>query len=192
MTRTTLPDHELILLFRNGDSTALTALFKKHTTTIRTVVSGILKKYPTEIDDVVQETQIKVFKGLDQASGSYVENNNFITWVASIARNAAIDTLRQCKSRSIHYIPTYSFDYLEPSQNLLKNTTDDLLWIKYIHSVIEQLPLQMSIILQMHYIKGFTYKEIAESGLVTTRSESTCKGCAKRALDLVREKVMAA
>src|SRR6201985_2608902 len=58
------------------------------------LLSSLLKN-ETEVDDVAQETVIKVYQNLDKFRG----DSQFRTWVLSIARNEGLGRLRKISSR---------------------------------------------------------------------------------------------
>ncbi len=76
-----------------GDMTSLAVLYDCMSRQIYALALSILKN-PADAEDAMQETFLKVVQRID----TYREGGNARSWLLSIARNAAIDTLRKRKT----------------------------------------------------------------------------------------------
>jgi RNA polymerase sigma-70 factor (ECF subfamily) len=77
-----------------GDHAAFGQLIHRHHTTLRRVVSAILRS-PAETDDVMQEAWLHIYLHLPRFQGTAT----FRTWVHAIVRNRAIDHRRSAQRR---------------------------------------------------------------------------------------------
>ena len=76
-----------------GDMTGLAVLYDCMSRQIYALALSVLKN-PADAEDAMQETFLKVVQRID----TYREGENARSWLLSIARNAAIDTLRKRKT----------------------------------------------------------------------------------------------
>lgn len=83
-------DVELVARVRAGDEAAFEQLFERHRRRVARV-AGRFFRQPEKIEDVIQETFIKVYFNLN----SYTGEGAFGAWLATIAANAARDELRR-------------------------------------------------------------------------------------------------
>jgi RNA polymerase sigma-70 factor (ECF subfamily) len=80
----------LVAAAANGDADAFMALLARHDDQLRAVVFRVVKSQHT-MDDVLQDTYVKAFRGL----GRFDRRSSFRTWLFRIAFNAAIDATRK-------------------------------------------------------------------------------------------------
>ena len=86
----TLGDEELVRLARDRDEIAVRALTRRYNRRLYRIARGILRD-DGEAEDVVQETYVRAFTGLDQFRGEAA----FGTWLTRIAMNEALGRLRR-------------------------------------------------------------------------------------------------
>ena len=110
-----------------------------------------------DADDVVQNTFIKIFKGIDKFKG----DSKLFTWIYRIATNESITVLnKRTRSRS------ESID--EEQQKYLVNAIvgdthfdgDEI--TRNLMIAINQLPQKQKLVFQMKYLDDMTFKEISE------------------------------
>lgn len=89
-----MTDDELIERARNGDSTALDDLLRRHHTRLHAVCLRILGRR-ADADDATQNALIAIVRGLPTFDG----RSAFSTWAYRIATNAALDELRRRRRR---------------------------------------------------------------------------------------------
>lgn len=85
-----LSDEELITFARRRDEGAVRALVKRHNQRLFRIARGITRN-DNEAEDIVQETYVRAFTGLDGFRG----NAAFSTWLTRIALNEAYGRLRR-------------------------------------------------------------------------------------------------
>ncbi len=119
-----------------------------------------------DADDILQETFIKVWKGLPQFNGK----SSLYTWMYRIAINEALSFLRKQKWKSICTLK----DPHQVMYHRLRAATDvdgDEI-LRKLHEAMLTLPPQQRAVFQMRYFDDMPFKQIAE---VMQKSESTVK-----------------
>ena len=99
MARTGLrPIDELILLAKNGNGLAFTALWDRHIDQLRTYIKNRFKNIDDyDVDDICSRSFEKAFRQIH----NYDETRSqFLTWLCTLARNTALDTLE--KEQRVH------------------------------------------------------------------------------------------
>jgi len=177
-------EKEIIADIRAGNIDRFTDIIEKYQQLVARMVSQILKS-PTDIEEVCQETFIKVYRKLDSFKG----NAKFSTWIAKIAYNTSINFVKKKK------LPLYRelikkespredtnlsdfeerllSDLQSPEESLIQKDVENIT-----KTAIEKLPLRYRLILILYHQDGFTYEEIAS---VTGMPEGTVKNYLFRA-----------
>ncbi len=125
------------------------------------VLLSIIKRIVIDIEtaeDVLQETFIKVWY---QAQSYRSDKSKPMTWLASIARNCAIDTLRKNKKRS----RTYSLDetaFEHADERSYTSAEEGVGNYKLIGCMNKLEPEQRKAILAS-YCEGYSHRELSES-----------------------------
>jgi len=86
-------DKELLECARKGDAAALRTLIRRHDKYLYRVVRSVLAD-DNEAEDVIQETFIRAFRGLENFRG----DANIRTWLTRIALNEAVRRRRRQRS----------------------------------------------------------------------------------------------
>ena len=86
-------DVELVALAQGGQLNAFEDLVRRHTQFIYRTLMGILGN-PVDAQDAMQDTFLSAFKNI----GAFQGRSKFSTWLVTIARNAAFQTLRGRKN----------------------------------------------------------------------------------------------
>jgi RNA polymerase sigma-70 factor (ECF subfamily) len=108
---TTRPSTTLITRARRGDREAFTEMVTPYVPTLlqraRRVTGNV-----ADAEDVRQETLLKAWSRLNQFSGNCEDNtDDFRAWLARIAGNTSIDTLRQRRDgKHLSLLPTHTAD----------------------------------------------------------------------------------
>ena len=82
-------DKSLVLAFQSGDIDAYSDIFVKYRALSAQICYRILQDRE-EADEAVQETMLRVYRGLGRFNGRY----QLQAWVARIATNVALDMVR--------------------------------------------------------------------------------------------------
>lgn len=155
-------DHQLILLYTNGENRAFDVLLERYKVKVHSYISYVIKD-PDLAEDFFQETFIKAIFTIKQRR--YVESGKFGGWLCRIAHNLIIDHYRQ--ERNEQYV---SYDnaniHLLNSIHLSEGTIEDMLITTQVATdvrrLIRMLPTSQQEVLTMRYYKDLSFKEIAE------------------------------
>jgi len=169
MARTGLkPIDELIILAQEGNGLAFTALWDSHIDQLRTYIKSRIKNIDDyDVEDICSRSFEKAFRQIKNYDSS---KSKFLTWLCTIARNTALDSIEQDKR--IH--PADRIVYLDASDtpsgvegiadqaddalNSLIRTENEEEQEKY----IERLPDLYREVARKRLIEGMKYNEIAE------------------------------
>ncbi len=135
------------------------SFFRKINPRIRYAVFGVIgnQRYS---EDVIQEVRFKIWKNLP----TFKEESNILTWVISIARNTAIDSLKKMKREE----PTEeeALNNMVDSSN--RQEADPVLAIS-VREILEDMPKDLREILVKKEVEGLTYEELTKLLKLTKR-----------------------
>ena len=163
------PIDELIQLAKNGNGLAFTALWDRHIDQLRSYIKNRFKNIDDyDVDDICSRSFEKAFRQIH----NYDETRSqFLTWLSTIARNTALDSLEKEKrvhpKNQIVYLDDDSQssgfegipDQTEDALNTLIKTESEEERIKY----IDRLPDLYRTVARKRLIDGMKYDEIAEN-----------------------------
>lgn len=180
-------DEKLVELYLQGDELALQILVRKHTRNLYNFVAQFVG-YGQNAEDVVQESFIKAWKNLKK----FNPLKKFKPWLYHIARNTAIDYLRQRKL-AVSLPDSFADDeekneadyFVDPAplpleQAITSETKQS------IQKLIKTLPQIYSTVLKLYYLEEFSLPEIAE---ILAEPVDTVKSRHRRALIRLRSLV---
>lgn len=186
------PIDELIQLAKNGNGLAFTALWDRHIDQLRSYIKNRFKNIDDyDVDDICSRSFEKAFRQIH----NYDETRSqFLTWLSTIARNTALDSLE--KEKRVH--PKNQIVYLDddsqssgfegiPDQNedalntLIKTESEEER-IKY----IDRLPELYRTVARKRLIDGMKYDEIAENMDLELNTVKTRLRRAKQMMDSMR------
>lgn len=135
-----------------------------------------------DIEDILQETFIKVYKNLNAYDGDLA----FSTWIYHICRNTVIDTIRKKSSRPT----TIGFDAEEFSHFFqetpaLAHALDTREKLRRVTAIIESLPLLYREVLVLKFLEEKTYEEIMD---IIEKPKGTIASLIHRGQKLLLEK----
>lgn len=136
---------EALKRISEGDMTGLTALYDSLGKQIFALVFSIVKNYP-DSEDAMQETFARVTEKIN----TYRKDGNGRAWVMKVARNIAIDTLRNKKQT----VEIESLDYIADEGDFTKATE--------INDLLAELDEKDRDIVILKAVNGFKFKEICE------------------------------
>ena len=160
-TMNDLTDQQLIHLFIEGNSNALSCLIERHKDKIYTSIYLLVKdKYLAE--DLFQDTFIKVIDTVN--AGRYTEEGKFLPWVMRIAHNLCVDHFRKVK-RSPSIKTSDNHDIFEVL-NFSEAGADEKIMQREsyarVSKMLDMLPDdQKEVIIMRHYAE-LSFKEIAK------------------------------
>lgn len=165
-------DHELILLFIEGNLTALEVLVIRHKDKLYTSIHFLVKdKYLAE--DIFQDVLIKIIDTI--RAGRYTEEGKFLPWAIRIAHNLCVDHFRKIKrSPAIKTSDNHDiFEVLQFSEEaadvkMIRNQSQDR-----VHKMLGLLPEDQREVIILRHFADMSFKDIAN---VTNCSINTALG----------------
>lgn len=147
-----------------GDQDAMAALFDRYSGVVFSVAMRVLKD-ATQAEDVMQEIFIQIWRNphvFESARGS------FGSWLAVVARNRAIDSLRRRRPSD----PVE--DVVLISKSNLASEAEHNILLEKVRVVMHNLPLEQKTSVELAFFDGLTHTEIAEKtgealGTIKTR-----------------------
>lgn len=147
---------QLVRKYREGDHEALTMLIKRFHATL----SGKIYYYTKDHDpvkDIAQECWIDIIKGLDNGSIRI----GFDPWALAIARNKAIDWVRNQRRRRKHNKELQIEMHHEKTYENSEETSRHLK-VQELRKTIAQLPNSQRLILSLFYLENHSVKEMSK------------------------------
>lgn len=152
-----LEDHIILDLFRDEKSrnSALSHLIAKYQQRLYWHIRKIVIDHD-DSDDVLQNTFIKIWKGLENFKGE----SQLYTWIYRIATNEALTLLRQKQKRQTTSINPIEY---ELSKNLESDNyfTGDEIQLK-LQQAILTLPEKQRLVFNMRYYDETPYEQMSE------------------------------
>lgn len=134
-----------------------------------------------DIEDIVQETFIKIYKSLNLFNDDY----KFSTWIYQIARNNTIDAIRKKHARveTVCLDTEESVKLFRSNVNLGKEleTKENLEKIK---NIIQNLPYKYKEVMVLRFLEDKNYEEIMD---IVEKPKGTVAALINRGRKLVRE-----
>lgn len=162
-------EDDIVLLSRihRGDEAAMATLYDRYSRIVYSVALRVLRD-AAAAEDVLQEIFMQVWRSPESFQSA---RGSLAGWLAVVARNRAIDTLRRKR-------PTEQVEdvVLAGPVNLADESERSLL-VERARSVISKLPMEQRKTLEMAFFDGLTHAEIADMtgdplGTVKTRIRS--------------------
>ncbi len=150
-------DEYLILRCQDGDTTALTDLIKRWQQPFQRFAM-IVTKDPDLAADIVQDSWIKIIKGLPRLRDPV----SFQAWAYRIVNNRCMDVLKK-RNR---------YQEVTTAPSVKSNPIGALEERDHIQSLLAQLPDKHRSVLALHYLLGF---DIAEIATITRTPTGTVK-----------------
>jgi RNA polymerase sigma-70 factor (ECF subfamily) len=181
-----LSDEALAIEVARGNSTALEALYDRHSATVLGLALKILGERAAA-EDVLQEAFWRVWKSADTFQP---QRGSFSGWLFRIARNLAIDGYRRGTTRPqgvpvkangesvLDQTADPDMDVAAQAQMTLEDTQ--------VRSAIESLPGPQRQVIEMAYFYGMTRQEISQA---TGEALGTIHTRARLALQKLREEL---
>lgn len=137
------------------------------------VISRIIKKEELA-EEILQDVFLKIWDRIDTYDAT---KGKLFTWMLNIARNHAID-----KTRSREFNKSKKTDDIENLVSKVDRKDYTELQIESIglQEVLKQLPEEQRLVIDQHYLKGYTQAEMSEEfnlplGTVKTRMRLAMK-----------------
>ncbi len=162
-----LSEQELIQGLKSGVRKAHESLYQSYAGSLYGIISRMVRR-EEDAEDILQETFLRIWKSIRLYDS---DKGRLFTWMARIARNAAMDYLKgksYKKSVLNNNLETSQFD-IDEQHNVSFNY--DAIGIR---EIANKLPVKYHSILELIYFKGYTHQEAAKEldlplGTIKTR-----------------------
>jgi RNA polymerase sigma-70 factor (ECF subfamily) len=149
---------DVIARAQKGDEAAFQVLFREHRETVARVVHRVMGP-SSELDDVVQEVFVQVFRSI----GSFRGDSKFTTWLYRLTANVTKMHLRKKKSRP-RFAEVSAERLLEgestddPGESVARNER-----VTALYRLVDGLTEKKREVLVLHDFQGWTAARIAEN-----------------------------
>lgn len=146
-------DRELVLSSLEGDGRAFASIVERHTRLVYAAVRSVAGD-SGEVDDMVQEAFIRVYRNL----GSFGGRSALSTWIYSVARNHAINALSRARPETVQLdsAEALASDRPGPDAELQRRET-----LERLERILAGLEGRYREIVELRYLAGKRYEEIA-------------------------------
>jgi RNA polymerase sigma-70 factor, ECF subfamily len=168
-------DESLMERLRDREQPAMTVLFDRYAGLVYSVAFRVLND-SGQAEDVMQEIFFQLWKNPESFSA---RKGSLAPWLAVVARNRAIDQLRQRK-------PTEMVDEVVlASPANLESEAERNTMMHRVRGILREMPEDHQRSLEMAFFEGLTHSEIAEKtgqplGTIKTRIRSALISLRKR------------
>jgi len=179
----TLSDQQLVALYFKGKRNALEFLISRYIGPLYGFVFQFAKN-SADAQDITQETFIKVWRNLKK----FDRKKSFKSWLYVIAKNTAIDFLRQKR-----HITLSGFNSAGDEASVFESIPDPAplppeIWDRQdlaleVDKILNQLPFNYKLVIIMHYIDQLTFQEISD---ILNKPLNTVKSQHLRAISHLR------
>jgi RNA polymerase sigma-70 factor (ECF subfamily) len=185
---TTSTDSELMQKVHMNDSKALEALYNRYSPLLYTLIKKIVADEEVA-KDVLSDIFVIIWRKIDLFDFNL---NNVYTWIVTLTRNKAIDTIRRARNSS--EMETYNDEYENTNIIPKLSPISDPLDIETatnikdgIEAALNKLTGAQQFVINLAYYEGLTQKEIAERLKIPV---STVKSKIKIALSNLKENLI--
>jgi RNA polymerase sigma-70 factor (ECF subfamily) len=177
-------DSELIAEYLSGDEKSFEILMNRHISRVYNFVYRLVPKN-IDVDDIVSETFFKVWKNLKK----FRAEEKFTTWLFTIARNTAYDTMRKKSALTFSNFDTddgknFITDTLTDTEPLPPEILEQAENKKIVENLLKKISPDYREVLLLHYINEFTFEEI---GKILNKPLDTVKSQHRRAIIILRK-----
>jgi len=178
------PDQNLVRKYLKGDKNSLEILIKKYLSPIFNFVLRLVEN-KQDAEDITQEVFVKVWKNIKK----FNQKKSFKTWLFTIAKNTAFDSLRKKKVAYFSDLENeegknWVVDSLADPSPLPPEILERKELARDLERALKKLPPKMRVVLLLYYNDHLTLREIAE---VLDEPLNTVKSRCRRALMMLRK-----
>jgi len=155
------PVHDLDLVQEalEGNQLSFQLLVERYQDKLFSIVRQYTRN-PVEIEDIVQEALLKVYRRLD----SFQKQSSFSTWLYRVVVNTALDFLKRCGRNPVRAVEDLE---IVPENNPPRIAAPDANMeqeeiARVTHEVLLELPEIFHTVIVMREFEGLAYQEIAD------------------------------
>lgn len=172
----------------NGDERAIRTLVERHQERLYGYLVGMVRDRNVA-DDLFQETFLRVLSALRSERASYNDQGRFLGWAMRIARNAALDHLRQRKKwqdvdAGVEEDSASFWEQIKDDAPAADQTMQETVIRDTLRECIDRLPPEQREVVLLRHESELTFREIAD---LTGVSINTALGRMRYALINLRK-----
>ena len=156
-TRAHIEDDTVVSRAAAGDAAAFRALFARHRSDVARLVYRMLNA-PSDLDDVVQEVFVQVFRSLKDFRGQ----SKFSTWLHRVTVNVVLMHRRSAKSRPVLTEEAPSDLVPDRDQSLPDEDAERHERVRAFQRLLARLADKKRVVFVLHELEGLSPSEIAE------------------------------
>lgn len=153
-------DEELISAICKGEEHAIEILYQRYHRYAYSLAYRILRD-PLAAEDIVQDAFLSIWR---KASSYQVQHGSVQSWLQAIVRHRAIDKVRASAHRDQQWTPLITDDQQDPPSE--QPDVWEQTWQgeqhRIIRSVLDQIPAEQRMVIELAYFGGYTHAEISE------------------------------
>ena len=153
-------DEELISAICKGEETAIEVLYERYHRYTYSLAYRILRDSVAS-EDIVQDAFLSIWR---KALSYQAQNGSVQSWIQAIVRNKAIDKIRASAHRDYQWTPLQADNEQDPPSE--QSDVWEHAWQSEQHRIIcevmEQIPNEQRMVIELAYFGGLTHAEIAE------------------------------
>lgn len=161
--RLDLSERDLVLAFKGGDSHAYAVIYRQFRPVAESICLRILGN-AEDAQEAAQETMLRVFQGLPRFNGRYLLR----AWVARIATNVCLDTIRR-RGRRVNEVESPAAEEMEGHDHLVSRqfsedpgeVVERIEEGRRVRTMLNDLPEHHRDALLMREYDGLSHEEIA-------------------------------
>jgi RNA polymerase sigma-70 factor (ECF subfamily) len=167
------PDSALVDAARAGSHLAFETLVDRYRAPVVRLAYRLTHD-ADEAKDIAQDSFLRAYRRL----GDFHPDRPFARWLFVIARNASLDAIRR-RRRAASLVTKEDNALLEPGPEEVALRNDEALRV---HVALEALPPNYRDVLELYYLSGLRYREIATELAIPIGTVKTYISRAKRRL----------
>lgn len=154
----TYPDDGLVARAAAGDSHAFRTLFQRHRSDVARLVFRMTSGSGADLDDVVQEVFVQVFRSLPDFRGQ----SKFSTWLHRVTVNVVLMHRRSAKSRPVLSGEAPSELVADEAQTLPDDDAERRERMRAFQRLLAKLADKKRIVFVLHELEGLSPAEISD------------------------------
>ena len=153
-------DEELISAICKGEEYAIEILYERYHRFAYSLAYRILRDHQAA-EDIVQDAFLSIWR---KASSYQVQHGSVHSWLQAIVHHRAIDKVRSAAHRDQQWTPLLTDNEQDPPSE--QPDVWEQTWQgeqhRMIRSVLDQIPAEQRMVIELAYFGGYTHAEISE------------------------------